>query len=122
MFSSNQLIKEFLQFFPEENEKVKAHIEEYGQVLETVIIEDIFWPKLLNLILHDKNEKLLNEIFEFIEKTLNNGSEHQINVISVTIIEHLGDDVAILKKSQKYMGSSTKIRQKEIDYALGRKQ
>lgn len=120
-FYKGRLIKDFLQFFPEKSEEVEACIMEYGQVLETVIIEDIFCPELLSLILNDKNEGLLDEIFKLIENILNTGSEHQIDVISVTIIEHLGDDAAIFQKSQKYMGSSTKMKLEEVNYALGRK-
>lgn len=113
-------VKTMLDFFPSTIEKYKQSIEENGEVLETVIIEDIFTPHIINLLIEEKDTQLLKNIFDYFEVVSNCDDEYLINIFSITILESLGNDRAILSTAKKYMGSKTTELQIEADKVLGR--
>ena len=90
------------EMLPSTKDAYNESIKEYGELLETVVIEDIFMPLILNLL------------------RLNSEDFHLINVLSVTVLEKLGDDKAILEIAKQYMGPVTIKMQKEADFAIGR--
>ena len=65
-----EFFKVMLKFFPSRNDEYRKIIENYDEVLETVIIEDIFMPEVIKLLSENKNIKLLKSIFDYFEKDL----------------------------------------------------
>lgn len=108
------------EMLPSTKDAYNESIKEYGELLETVVIEDIFMPLILNLLSVNREEKLLENIFGYFEEILNSDDFHLINVLSVTVLEKLGDDKAILEIAKQYMGPVTIKMQKEADLAIGR--
>ena len=51
---------------------------------------------------------------------LNKNDSHLINIFSVTVLEILGNDKAILKVAKQYMGEKTALLQMKVDKELGR--
>ena len=96
------------------------NIEEYGERLDTIVIEDIFMPKIISLLCENQNISLLNEIFEYFEEVLKSDNAYLVNIMTITILEVLGNDKVILAKAQKYMGAKTKEMQIEADRGIGR--
>ncbi len=88
-----------LTFFPSAHNEWMEHIEQYGEVLENVVIEDIF---------------------QYFEETALYGNKQLIDNFSVTVLEILGNDRKILETAKKYMGAKTMQLQLEADMALGR--
>lgn len=117
---SEDFFRVMLEFLPSTKNKYRDSIEEYGVLLETVVIEDIFMPDIIYLISENKDIKLLEDIFNYFEEVSNCEDEHLINIFSITILEILGNDKQILKIAQKYMGPKTKFLQIEADKGLGR--
>lgn len=117
---SEEFFRVMLEFLPSTKNKYRDCIEEYGLLLETVVIEDIFMPDIIKLISENKNIKLLEGIFNYFEEVSNCEDEHLINIFSITLLEILGNDKQILKIAQKYMGPKTTYLQIEADRSLGR--
>ncbi len=117
---SEEFFKTMLEFLPSTSNKYEASLEKYGELLETVVIEDVFMPEIIKLLSENENIKLLERIFEYFEEVCNCKEEHLINIFSTTVLEVLGNDRTILKKAQNYMGDKTMQLQIEADRDLGR--
>ncbi len=117
---SEEFFSVMLELLPSTKSKYRESIEEYGSLLETVVIEDIFMPDIIKLISENKNIKLLESIFNYFEEVSNCEDEHLMNIFSITVLEMLGNDKQILKIAQKYMGPKTTHLQIEADRSLGR--
>lgn len=108
------------EFLPSTKEAYIESIKEYGEVLETVVIEDIFMPLILTLLSENREQQLLENIFMYFEEILNSDDSHLINVLSITVLEMLGNDKVILKTAKQYMGTKTTALQIKADEELGR--
>ena len=117
---TEEFLRLMLNFLPSAEDEYRESIEYYGEVLETIIIERVFMPKIINLLSEEKNIKLLESIFKYFEEVSNDNDTHLKNVFSTTVLEVLGNDRSILGTAQKYMGNKTKQLQIETDRALGR--
>jgi F0F1-type ATP synthase delta subunit len=117
---SEEFFRIMLEFLPSTGNGYEKSIEHYGEVLETVIIENIFMPEIIKLLSENRNIKLLKSIFNYFEEVSNCKDMHLINVFSVTVLESLGNDKTILGVAQEYMGPKTMQLQLEADRALGR--
>lgn len=117
---SEEFLRVMLDFLPSTSSEYRRSIEDNGEVLETVIIEDIFMPDIIKLLSEGKDIKLLESIFDYFEKVSNCEDDHLINVFSITVLETLGNDRTILRVAQKYMGPKTIQLQIEADRGLGR--
>lgn len=117
---SEEFFKKMLEFLPSTNSKYEESLEKYGELLETVVIEDVFMPEIIKLLSENENIKLLEQIFKYFEEVSNCNEEHLINIFSTTVLEVLGNDRTILKTAQNYMGDKTMQLQIEADRDLGR--
>jgi len=115
-----EFFRVMLDFLPSSNNDYKKLIEDYGELLETVVIEDIFMPKIIKLLNENRNDMLLKNIFDYFEEVSNCVNDDLINLFSITVLEILGNDKKILKVAQKYMGNKTTQLQIEADRGLGR--
>lgn len=118
---TTEFLDKMLEFLPETKNKFEEEVDYYGEILETIIIETVFMPKIIELLNKNENTKLLFEIFKYFEEVSNYKDVDFINVFSITALEILGNDRAILKTAQEYMGPKTKQLQIKADRALGRK-
>lgn len=113
-------LQELLGLFPEAREQYENKKIEYGCILETIVIEDVFVPLIIETIKKEENTELINRIFTLFEKIANSSDQHLIAVFSTTILECLGNDADILRKARKYMGHVTYDLQLEAEKHLGR--
>lgn len=120
----SQRSKEFFgrmqEFFPSTREEYTESIKEYGEVLETVVIEDIFMPRVLELLAENKNPELLKKVFDYFEEIVNGDDSDFINILFITVLEILGNDKRVLETAKQYMGPKTALLQIEADRQLGR--
>jgi len=117
---SDEFFSTMLRFLPSTIDEYKKSIENQGELLETVVIEDIFMPQIIKLLSENKNIKLLENIFKYFEEISNCKDAHLINIFSITVLEILGNDRVILETAQRFMGSKTTQLQREVDRGLGR--
>ncbi|QOS77607.1 resolvase [Paenibacillus sp. JNUCC31] len=118
---SEEFFRVMLEFLPSKSNDYIKSIEVYGEVLETVIIEDIFMPDIIKLLSENRNINLLERIFDYFEEVSNCKDDHLINIFSITVLEILGNDREILQLAQQYMGPKTIQLQIEADRGLGRR-
>jgi hypothetical protein len=109
-----------LDFLPSAKDEYRESIAYYGEVLETVIIENIFMPKILKLLSEERNINLLESIFHYFEEVSNDTDVHLKSIFSTMVLEILRNDRSVLETAQKYMGYKTIQLQIEADRALGR--
>lgn len=117
---SEEFIENMLSFFPSARDEYLESVERYGEVLESIIIEDIFMPKVIELLKVNNDFVLLNHIFNYFEDVANCGEEYIINLFIITVLEVLGNDKSILDTAIRYMGPKTKQLQIKADTDLGR--
>lgn len=109
-----------LKFFPYLETDYKMSIKQYGELLEIVVIEDVFMPEVLKLLQKNENVILLKRIFEYFEEVSNCGNKDLLEIFSVTVLEILGNDRKLLEVAKMYMGPKTNQLQIEADRDLGR--
>lgn len=117
---TKEFFNKMLELLPSTVDEYKNSIKKHGELLETIVIEDIFMPEILKLLSKNENINLLKKIFEYFEKVSNCEDEKLLNVFSVTVLEILGNDKGILGIAQTYMGKKTYELQIEADKDLGR--
>lgn len=117
---SSEFFKKMQEFLPSTREEYIESVEEYGEVLETVVIEDIFMPKILVLLSKNENSELLKNIFSYFEEIVNGNDSYLVNIFSITVLEILGNDRVILNTARQYMGPKTVLLQIKVDEELGR--
>ncbi|HBD65205.1 MAG TPA: resolvase [Clostridiales bacterium] len=119
---SEEFFRVMLDLLPSLKSEYRKSIEYNGEVLETVIIEDIFMPEIIKLLSEDTNIKLIKHIFNYFEGIANCEDDYLLNIFSITVLEILGNDKMILGIAQKYMGPKTMQLQVKADRDLGRTQ
>ncbi len=115
-----EFFEKMQEFLPSVKEAYIESIKEYGEVLETVVMEDIFMPLILKLLSENREQQLLENIFKYFEEIINSDDSHLINVLSITVLEMLGNDKEILDTAKQYMGTKTTVLQRKADEELGR--
>lgn len=115
------LFQELLRLFPQTTSQYEEMKTQYGRVLETVAIEDIFMPYIIDLIESNQNLALIHDMFDLFERVCIYGDQHLMDVFSTTILECIGNNQDILCKVRNYMGPTTKLLQIESDKRIGRK-
>lgn len=115
-----EFLKVILDFIPTLESEYRKSNEDNGEILDTVIIEDIFMPEIIKLLSEETNINLLKRIFDYFEEVSNNEDSYLQNIFSVTVLEILGNDRTILGIAKKYMGPKTTQLQVQADIDLGR--
>lgn len=105
---SEQFFQNMLRFLPSTHSEYKESVNHYGEVLETVIIEDIFMPEIFRLMKTGENPELLKNIFKYFESVSNSKDSKLVNNFSVTVLEILGSYKELFEIAQNYMGPKTK--------------
>lgn len=120
MINTDQFFQKMLKYFPYLETEYIKNIDRYGELLSTVVIEDIFMPEIIQIIKKDTEISKLTELFDYLEMVVELGDEKLINIISVTMLEILGNDRDVLNLARKYMGPKTIEMQILADKDLGR--
>lgn len=111
---------EIIEVIPDIKNGIKESLNEYGERLDTIIIEDVIMPIVIQMMDEDVNTQKIREIFNIIEECITNGDKYLVNVVNITILEMLGNEKSTLDKALIFMGKQTKKCQREADRKLGR--
>lgn len=118
--SSREFFEKMQEFLPSTREEYCESVKEYGEVLETIVIEDIFMPEILRLLAKNENSEELKNMFSYFEEIVDKNDSHLVNIFSITVLEVLGNDKVILDIAKQYMGPKTVLLQIKVDRDLGR--
>ena len=117
-------IEDFLEkmiiFFPNIKNDMNERMEDDFEGLDTIVIEEIIMPEVIDLLKKNNDEKKLKEIFDYFEDVCIDSDDYLNNVFSITALEILGNEKNILETAKKYMGPVTIKLQREADLAIGR--
>lgn len=116
---NKQFFKKMVEFFPESEIDYNNIIEEYGELLETVAIDDVLMPRLIQLLIENQEVHKLKVFFNYIEEVVNTDS-YLKDILSITMMEKLGDNDDVLANAKKYLGATSRELQIEADRAIGR--
>ena len=136
----DDFLKQMTIYFPTIKKDLDEHIQEFGERLDTIVIEDIIMPEIIELLEKEEQERIVGTvinkfrgdktildpgieikvIFDYFEDVCINSDDYLNNVFSITALEILGNDKNILEKAKKYMGPITIKLQREADIAIGR--
>lgn len=119
--STAEFFQKMQEFLPSTKEMYNKSLMKYGEVLETIMIEDVFMPPILELLSENKEIQLLESIFKYFEEIAGGNDSPLKNVFSITVLEILGNDKMILETAKQYMGIKTAALQIKADEELGRK-
>ena len=120
MLKIDDFFKMMIKIFPNNSNKVNERMKDNFEGLDTIVIEEIIMPEVIELLKKDEDEEKLKEIFDYFENVCIDSEEYLNNVFSITVLEILGNDKIILEKAKKYMGRITTKLQREADIAIGR--
>ena len=120
MITMDDFFNQMIKFFPQVRFELEEHFDMFGERLDTVVVEDIIMPRVMNLLEKNCNEELLGDIFNYFELVSVTADEHLLNVFSITTLEILGNDADVLRIAKQYMGPKTTQYQREADLDLGR--
>lgn len=120
MITMDDFINQMIKFFPQVRFELEEHFDMFGERLDTVVVEDIIMPRVMNLLEKNCNEGLLSDLFNYFELVSVTADEHLLNVFSITTLEILGNDADVLRIAKQYMGPKTTQYQREADLDLGR--
>lgn len=112
--------QELLNLFPTTLSPLEAMQAQYGCILKTVALEDIYMPLIADELQAEENPLLLHALFRLLENACAGENQELHDILSSTVLEALGNDPSILQKAQNYMGTVTKQMQIEADRRLGR--
>lgn len=113
------LAERFTLQFPEYTPLLNDHIAYNGSVLNHVFFGE--WNDyLIKLIEEEKEIDKIRGLFEFLEFMAVEGDEQVKELLSVTILERLGDSKDVLRTAYTYMGSYTKTASDEVENFWGR--
>ena len=120
MLKIDDFFKMMIKIFPNNTNKVNERMKDNFEGWDTIVIEEIIMPEVIELLKKDEDKEKLKEIFEYFEEICLYSDEYMNNVFSITVLEILGNEKSILETAKKYMGPETTKLQREADIAIGR--
>lgn len=119
--NKDNLIKEFIDAFPELKAASLKELEEEGRdILIYVFFGNVLTPFLEENFPVIKNEELIKRFFTFLELMANSEDRYVRDVLRCQILEQLGDDPERLEVARSYMGKKTRRLSDRAEWALGR--
>lgn len=116
---TQNFFKKMIELLPTTRQKYDESIRLNGEMMETVIIEEVFMPEIFKLLSEDKETEKLQNIFDYVEKVVNEDI-HLRDILSITMMEILGNDKKIMGVARKYLGRTSLKLQIEANEELGR--
>lgn len=69
----DDFLKQMTIYFPTIKKDLDEHIQEFGERLDTIVIEDIIMPEIIELLEKDADTKKLKVIFDYFEDVRQSG-------------------------------------------------
>lgn len=119
MITIDDFIEQMVSFFPTTCVEIEEHVNIFGERLDTIVIEDILMPNVIEMVKKHENQKI-KRVFDYFEQVSEEADDYLLNIFSITTLEILGNDISILEIAKPYMGPKTTQYQKEADIDIGR--
>lgn len=96
------------EVLPEGKAILEEHLKDYGEVLLHVLAGDLITEPLTELFQWNKGSEWIPVYCQQIEKMWRNGDEDVVNVVDVTILERMSDDIRIWAAFGTYLSNDFK--------------
>lgn len=120
MLSYASVVDDLLATLPE----IKPRFEEEGkcwdEVLQHIVFGDVVVPFVLELLSDESEQAMLERVFAFFENMATSPDDMVSELLTVSVLEQLGDDAAVRAKAMHYMGRNTKKLSDAMEKGLGR--
>lgn len=103
-----QFAKKLVKLFPEKRQALRQHYEDYGELLGHVFFDDEISIPLFHLLQKNDASFKISTYCRFIEEMWRNGTDDVVNIVDVTIAEHLSDDETVWNRFGKNISDEFK--------------
>lgn len=94
---------------PDGNKIYIEHMQAYGEVLLHVLAGDLINEPLIELLRRNKNKELIQLYCKLIERMWQEGDAEVVNVVDVTVLERLSDELDVWKYFGDYVSEEFKM-------------
>jgi len=106
--------------------ELKESIEEvtnywkHERVPSHVLFAEVFYQNsfMYNLLSEECNIAIIRKVFDFFEDMANSNDAEVRNLLQVSILEYLWDDLEVLSRAHKYMHTKTRALSDELQTYL----
>lgn len=113
--------KKLVREFPEYQRAYQDHLRAYGEVLGHVFFCEIN-PVLSGLLRSNEDRTQIRKYVDFIEDMYANGDDGVKNIVTVTMLEYLGDDESVLRNAFGYFSPALMEASKAVEAGWGRRE
>lgn len=90
--SKEEMAQKLVNLFPEKEQSLKEHYQDYGELLGHIFFADEICCPLFEMLKTNCTNDEIKKYCRFIEDMWLNGNDDVVNVVEVTILERLSDD------------------------------
>ncbi len=112
--------QELVRRFPEYQRAYEDHLEAYGKVLGHVFFCEIN-PVLSKLLRANQDCAQIRRYMDFLEDMYRNGDDEVKNIVTVTLLEYLGDDETVLRNAFSHFSEELMEASKAVEASWGRR-
>ena len=106
--TKEKFAEKFVELFPDKKEMLSEHYNEYEKLLGHVFFGDEINIPLVKLLLKNTDKSLIQKYCSFVEDMWNNGNDEVRNIVEVTIVEYISDNIDIWKRFGEYISNEFK--------------
>lgn len=110
--------KKLVREFPEYQRAYQDHLRAYGEILGHVFFCEIN-PVLSGLLRSNEDRAQIRKYVDFIEDMYANGDDEVKNIVTVTMLEYLGDDERVLRNVFGYFSPALMEASKAVEADWG---
>lgn len=108
MITIEQFVNDFISVFPEKKKILDEHYKDYEELLAHLFFSDAINDYLFPLLQLNKDKYNIKRYCDFLEKMWLCDNSSIINVLDVTILERLSDDIVVWVNFGKYISKEFK--------------
>lgn len=112
--------RKLVRDFPEYQRAYQDHLKAYGEVLGHVFFCEIN-PILSDLLRSNRDRAQIRKYIGFMEDMYANGDDEVKNIVTVTMLEYLGDDETVLRNAFAYFSEELMEASKAVEAGWGRR-
>ena len=103
--SKEEFAEKFVSLFPEKKDSPDEHYADFNELLGHIYYADALNEPLIEMLYTNSDNVLISKYCSFIEDMWLNGDDDVVNIVEVTILERLSDDVNVWNRFGKYISN-----------------
>ena len=108
MMTKNEFAIALIKIFPEKKIILEEHYDDYEELLAHIFFSDAIDSYLFPLLQLNEDIDIIEKYCDFIEEMWKSNNDEIINVVDVTILEKLSNDVVVWTNFGEYISEDFK--------------